>query len=188
MELPERVVDGESQQRQIDDQGRESVHVKRVVAHATRVLEVRVSPFPWICPCQVRDKTAIVINQRESVLSYQAVVSRQVAVCHPAILKIRDGLQPYSGKPLKLTRFPKMLLNPQMKRLPLGPAHLNDWTQLSCHPYLAISVREVNHIRWYGTSQVRMKRLITRSLLSCFTREATKRNVLGAHVSAEHDR
>ena len=122
------------------------------------------------------------------MLSCQAVVSRQVAVCHPAILKIRDGFQPYSGKPLKVTRIPKMLLNPQMKRLPLGPAHLNDWIQLTCYPDLAISVREVNHIRRYGTSQVRMKRLITQALPPCFTREAAKRNVVVAYISAEHDR
>jgi hypothetical protein len=109
-------------------------------------------------------------------------------VRHPEILKIRDGLQPYSGKPLKVTRIRKMLLNLQMKRLPLGPAHHNDWIQLSCHQDLAISVREVNHIGRYGTSQVRMKRLITLALLPCFTREAAKRNVLGTHISAEHDR
>jgi hypothetical protein len=109
-------------------------------------------------------------------------------VRHPAILKIRNGLQPYSGKPFKVTRVPKMLLNPQMKRPPLRPAHLNDWIQLSCHQDLAISVREVNHIRWYGISQVRMKRLITLALLPRFTREAAKRNVLGAYLSAEHDR
>ena len=107
---------------------------------------------------------------------------------HPAILKIRNGLEPYSGKPLKLTRVSKMLLNLQMKRLPLGPAHLNDWIQRSYHQDLAISVCEVNHIRRYGTSQVRMELLIAQSLLPCFTREAAKRNVLGAHTSAEHDR
>ena len=81
-----------------------------------------------------------------------------------------------------------MLRNPQMKRTPLGPPHLNDWIPLSCHQDLAISVREVNHISRYGTSQVRMEHPITLALLRCFTREAAKRNVLGAYISAEHDR